>query len=368
MPICTYCGVESESVKQCPHCLAYYCDQHIETTAHDCPLVPIQNPYSLNAGNQLVQPDELLNSPNAEEQQYSYTQPVYGGAPRPEEYYSQTSQYNVSSSGIQPMESEQDTYIFTDGSYIWYKKSNDVPDDAFNPESGVVIPGILWPKKSELIHFLIASVLLFILAATGFIQSYQTAPYLSAQDVFITVVILSLLYLSAFLGHEFAHRQIAVHFGLQTKFRLFKMGVVLTIVCIFLPVKMALPGAVVVLGLEKISRETGLCKAGGPISNLIMGSILLGVAFIPVIRFPYNFLFLQGASFNFMLGSFNLLPIGILDGQNIWKWKPKVWIILFILLVSSFMLVLYLLNNQCVFLSFFYRGTSIPWQDAVPNC
>jgi Zn-dependent protease len=90
---------------------------------------------------------------------------------------------------------------------------------------------------------------------------------------------------------------------------------------------LALPGAVVVLGLEKIDRKTGLCKAAGPLVNLVYGSILLIVSFlIPKTLYPLNYFFGLAAYLNYMLGAFNMLPIGILDGQNIWKWSKKVYL------------------------------------------
>ena len=49
------------------------------------------------------------------------------------------------------------------------------------------------------------------------------------------------------------------------------------------------------------------------------------------------------ANLNFMLGTFNMIPIGILDGQNIWKWNKKVYIALggslLVLLIISYMLI-----------------------------
>jgi len=96
--------------------------------------------------------------------------------------------------------------------------------------------------------------------------------------------------------------------------------------------RMALPGAVVVLGLDKISRKTGLCKAAGPLVNLIYGSILLLISYmLPSVLYPpLNYFIGYGAQFNFMLGLFNMIPVGILDGQNIWKWNKKVYISLII--------------------------------------
>ena len=89
-------------------------------------------------------------------------------------------------------------------------------------------------------------------------------------------------------------------------------------------------GAVVVLGLDKIDRKTGLCKAAGPIVNLVYGTILLIISFIlPTSLYPLNMFIGIAAALNFTLGLFNMIPIGILDGQNIFKWNKQLYLILF---------------------------------------
>ncbi len=152
-------------------------------------------------------------------------------------------------------------------------------------------------------------------------------------------------YTTAFLFHEFGHRQVAKHFGLQTKFRLLTFGMLLTVVGLLTGIStlilgttalptLALPGAVVVLGLDKIDRKTGLCKVAGPLVNLVYGIILLFVSFmIPRNLYPLNLFIGVAASLNFMLGLFNMIPIGILDGQNIFKWNKGVYVIVFISLL-----------------------------------
>ena len=113
----------------------------------------------------------------------------------------------------------------------------------------------------------------------------------------------------------------------------------------------ALPGAVVVLGLDKIDRKTGLCKAAGPIINLVYGTILLVISFFIEI-YPLN-LFIGYAGFlNFSLGLFNMLPIGILDGQNIWKWNKGLYLILFSLLALLTITTFILISDQTLYLQY----------------
>ena len=308
MPKCYYCGSEFPNLTQCPHCKQFYCTNHSESNQHDCPLIPIQNPF------------ELSSEP-----------PIPSSAPV--EDLTPTSQSGTGS-----------TNVVTDGSYYWHRKPDqeEIPD-AFDPTSGVKIPGILWPKLSEVAHIMIASILILSLSISGFIYTFSAIP--DPGTKILVIGFLSLMYLVAFLAHEFSHRQVAVHFKLQTKFRLFTMGVVLTVVCIFLPIKFALPGAVVVIGLENISRETGLIKLAGPLSNLIMGGILFILGLLPFFSEIWQYLLLTAANFNFMLGAFNMLPFGILDGDNIRKWNPKIWLLFFIILVGMLILTMVLINT-----------------------
>jgi Zn-dependent protease len=159
-------------------------------------------------------------------------------------------------------------------------------------------------------------------------------------------------YATAFFFHEMGHRQVAVHFKLQTKFRLLKFGMMLTVIGVVFNLfslttggasfpSLALPGAVVVLGLSTINRTTGLCKAAGPIVNLVYGLILLMISFL-IPTYPLNMLIGLAANLNFMLGSFNMIPLGILDGQNIWKWNKKLYIVLCGSLVA-FLIVTYVI-------------------------
>ncbi len=216
----------------------------------------------------------------------------------------------------------------TDGTYTWFRQETQVPANAFDPDSGINFKGILFSHLSELIHLVIASVLIFVI---GFLIFFD--PTLFAIGYGWTTFMLAGIYMTAFLFHEFGHRQVAKHFELQTKFRLLTFGMALTVFSLVILLfnipfpSLALPGAVVVLGLEKVSNKTGLCKAAGPSVNLVYGVILFIIAFlIPSSLYPLGDLFVLSSYLNFMLGAFNMLPIGILDGQNIWKWNKKVYI------------------------------------------
>jgi Zn-dependent protease len=235
----------------------------------------------------------------------------------------------------------------TDGTFTWFRQEAQIPVDAFDPDSGIKFKGILLAHKSEFFHLLIGSLLIFII---GLINFYNEN--LIDLGFWWAIIMLAGFYMTAFLFHEFGHRQVAKHFGFQTKFRLLTFGMALTAFSIVMGLStlnsgipsptLALPGAVVVLGLDKISKETGLCKAAGPTVNLIYGIILLLISFIIPI-YPLNYFIGNAASLNFLLGAFNMIPVGILDGQNIFRWSKKVYFILagslLILLIINYIII-----------------------------
>lgn len=285
MPICYHCGTELSESFYCTKCGQSYCSLHKDPIDHECNIV--------------------IESLNLRPQQVSYTTPSYNA---PTQEIPQVVSQSTMQDGV--------IRGTSDGSYTWYRQEQAVPEDAFDPDSGISFKGIFLAHKSELTHFLIAGIIIYVI---GIISFYTSV----ASTYFWTLFILAGFYVTAFLFHELGHRQVAVHFKLQTKFRLLTYGLLMTLISLG---RFALPGAVVVLGLEKISRKTGLCKAAGPFVNLVYGSILFLISFIiPKVFYPLNFIFCIGAYLNFMLGSFNMIPFGILDGQNIWKWKKKVY-------------------------------------------
>jgi len=297
MASCAHCGNDIMGEPFfCSDCGQNYCSLHKEPIDHECNIVRENNSMQQL---QTSTPSYTQVSPTHHEQEYQQ-----------------------SPTGI--------TRGSTDGTYTWFRQETQVPANAFDPDSGIKFKGILFSHLSELIHLVIASGLIFII---GFLIFFDTT--LFARGYGWTTFMLAGIYMTAFLFHEFGHRQVAKHFKMQTKFRLLTFGMGLTVfslVVLLLNIpfpSLALPGAVVVLGLEKVSKKTGLCKAAGPSVNLVYGVILFIIAFlIPSSLYPLGYLFVLSAYLNFMLGAFNMLPIGILDGQNIWKWNKKVYIFL----------------------------------------
>ncbi|MBD3197828.1 MAG: hypothetical protein GF317_22445 [Candidatus Lokiarchaeota archaeon] len=324
MPICYHCGTQVNQVFKCDKCGQEYCQFHRNPVDHECNIVRESLNFSSTPSYNQIQSSR--NQLPSDQQQYGTIQSGYDG--------NAISSYQSSNANVQGT---------TDGTFTWYRRENYVPENAFDSESGIEFKGILFPYKSEILHLLVGSILIYVIGLIGF-YSPQNQSILNNLGYGWIIFMVAGFYTTAFLFHEFGHRQVAIHFGFQTKFRLLKYGMIITAFGLLtglvslitntpaLP-SLALPGAVVVLGLDEINRETGLCKAAGPTINLVYGIILLLISFlIPI--FPINYFIGIAASLNFMLGAFNLIPIGILDGQNIFKWNKVVYLILAISMVG----------------------------------
>jgi len=315
---CAHCGEEiiGESF-YCEKCGFTYCVRHKEPENHDC---------------NIIRESSGLQQSILTPQTYSHESQV---APIPQ---NQT---------YRPQSTPGVTRGTTDGTYTWYRQEAQVPANAFDPDSGIEFKGILLPHKSELFHFVVGVSLIFIIGLLTFYPSL-----IGSGDEW-AIFMLAGFYATAFFFHELGHRQVAKHFNLQTKFRLLTFGMMLTVIGVVFNIfslssgggsfpSLALPGAVVVLGLSKIGRTTGLCKAAGPSINLVYGIILFVISFI-IPSYPLNMLIGLAANINFMLGTFNMLPIGILDGQNIWKWNKKIYVMLcgslLTLLIITYMII-----------------------------
>ena len=326
MTNCAHCGNEiTGDPFYCNECGYNYCKVHKDPINHDCNII--------KESLKLLQQPREIQSYNAIPQQSLASE---------EQIYQQQD-----TSGI--------IRGTTDGTYTWYRQENQVPANAFDPDSGIAFKGILMPHRSELFHFIIGVTLIYIIGIITF-----TPDLISYPGYQWAIFMLAGFYATAFLFHELGHRQVAVRFNLQTKFRLLTFGMILTIIGVVINVysllsggrsfpSLALPGAVVVLGLSKIDRTTGLCKAAGPTINLIYGCILFAISFlIPI--YPLNQLICLAANLNFMLGTFNMIPIGILDGQNIWKWNKKIYIGLASSLVIFLIITYVLIFNPTLYL------------------
>jgi Zn-dependent protease len=158
-------------------------------------------------------------------------------------------------------------------------------------------------SKTEIKHLLLA---------TGLV----TAVGLSLNHYRHISVEFLLIFTSAFLTHELAHKFLAQSYGSWAEFRTDLYGIMVTAISAipFIPFKFIAPGAVMI----------------------IMGFGFILAAYI----FPHYPYLYAGASFNGWIALFNLLPFGVLDGQKIFDWNKIVWGI-----TIAFAMALFIIGN-----------------------
>ncbi len=134
-----------------------------------------------------------------------------------------------------------------------------------------------------------------------------------------------------FLVHELAHRNVAKYYGFSARYVAWPIGLGIALLSSFFGFIFAAPGAVYIspyserfaFQLRPMTRkESGIISLAGPLSNLIVGALMLLVYF-----HTHFFVFLRIAKFSFWLAFFNLLPIPPLDGSKVLIWNPLIWLL-----------------------------------------
>jgi Zn-dependent protease len=136
---------------------------------------------------------------------------------------------------------------------------------------------------------------------------------------------------AGFIVHELTHKAMAQRYGMWAEFRLDKFGAVLTLLSAVSPLKIIAPGAVVIAGNTTRDR-VGRTAAAGPTTNILIASLLLGLA---EVLHPTGLLeaLLAGSAINAFMALFNLIPFGVLDGLKVFRWNRQVWLVLLALAV-----------------------------------
>lgn len=183
--------------------------------------------------------------------------------------------------------------------------------------------GRIYFSSKELKHLTVAALLV---AAIG-LSLMLYSDILAQADWLIILALFTVILTASFLMHEIAHKITAQRRGLWAEFRLTLWGAVLTLLSAISPLfKIISPGAVMIAGSAR-NDEIGKISIAGPATNIVLSTVLLGVAFVPS---SFSWVFLFGAFFNAAsIALFNLIPMGILDGYKIFNWDKKVWALAF---------------------------------------
>lgn len=164
---------------------------------------------------------------------------------------------------------------------------------------------------TELVHLTIGTVLVTAVGMSFFGVRFQPE-YL-------------VIFVSAFLLHEFAHKFLAQFYRAWAEFRLIFFGALITAVSAipFWPLKFIAPGAVFISGSVS-QRRNGRISLVGPLTNVALGS-----GFMLAYLASGSQLMATGAWFNGWVGLFNMIPFMGLDGSKIFSWNKLIWILAF---------------------------------------
>jgi Zn-dependent protease len=131
----------------------------------------------------------------------------------------------------------------------------------------------------------------------------------------------------AFIIHELAHKFVAKHYGCWAEFRADPRGLRTgVLIAFFIGFLFMAPGAVMVAGNVN-RRQNGMISLAGPASNLCLWllGLPLALALISgggVLSLAIYYWMVANA----ILGAFNMLPFGPLDGRKIKAWsEPVFW-------------------------------------------
>jgi Zn-dependent protease len=189
----------------------------------------------------------------------------------------------------------------------------------------------------------------WLVLGVSFSTRYMYSGWLNAPTDFLEVFLLTLLIIgTGFLGHELAHKFTAQRYGAWAEFKLWTIGAIMALVFAAIPpgtVVFAAPGAVYIASRSSyigdvMDRKTnGIISLVGPLVNVgaaavsaaiyaVLYAARIGVTINPVglqaTAFPFNPL-IWAIQVNLWLGSFNMIPFFILDGQKVLTWNRAVW-------------------------------------------
>lgn len=161
-----------------------------------------------------------------------------------------------------------------------------------------------------------------------------------ATPLFVEIFITSMLTAGiGFLLHELAHKIVAVRFGQIAAFKADFGMLALAIGAAFAGFLFAAPGAVYHRG-RITPRENGLVSIAGPVTNLGLVAVFLGLVPFGGIVGDVGAL---GVTINAFLAAFNMLPFGPLDGKKVLSWSRIAFAVVFVLsgltAIASFLFV-----------------------------
>ena len=163
------------------------------------------------------------------------------------------------------------------------------------------------------------------------VSSYVGYRYHPPPGIAITILVYSFIaVIVAMLFHELAHRQVARKYGGYARFKLWPIGVLISVIISMLGFVIAVTGAVNIGGIYDRERM-GKIALAGPASNLVFGIVFFILAIVTPAYFQFSALFVFLSRINFYIGTFNMIPFGPLDGGKVLAWNMRNFAVVFII-------------------------------------
>jgi Zn-dependent protease len=178
-----------------------------------------------------------------------------------------------------------------------------------------------------------------LVIATGLFVLVEISLYLSPLRFFellitdiaswlgsmVNLVILGVFCVPLFLFHELGHKFVAQAYNLKSEFRFIPDLALISLISVFLPLKIIAPGVVLSSGGYNGDKDARISLAG-PLVNIILGGFFLILASLLL---PEWTILLFVSKFSFDMAMFNLLPFSVLDGSKVIRWHPTTFWVVF---------------------------------------
>jgi len=195
--------------------------------------------------------------------------------------------------------------------------------------------GRVTTSRTEVLQVAIAYLVLtfdlvLLLSGTGLLFGTNTsgAVYLVTPTI---VVVAAAAALTGFVLHEMAHKIVAQRSGYWAEFRYSIIGLAISVFTAIFGFLFAAPGATVVSGMTD-ARQWGRTALAGPTLNLVFGGTFYAAALATFHAGAPAFTWLLLLAFvNCWFATFNLIPVGVLDGAKVMHWSKGVWAAVFVL-------------------------------------
>lgn len=205
-----------------------------------------------------------------------------------------------------------------------------------NPERGKIkFSGI--EVRDIIVSMAVLALAFFLLYRSGSVLDYFEY-HLGEGMGYVGLFLLCFgLVIFSFLFHELGHKFTAQKAGLYSEYRMYPIGLFITLVTSAIGFLFAMPGAVMIYG--NADRKTyAKISIAGPAVNLVLGAVAIAGCLLTnytALVVPFYML----ASLNSILALFNMLPIPPLDGSKIIGWDIRVYIVLIVMAALEFAFV-----------------------------